>query len=152
MKHLALGCFILVYASFATLCFASGHVSDLGQLTDNVEATISHHQHQVHSGISSVSCGLGQDNCATNNVTTVLGHAAMYDSLTSFEVVSLSVALLLMMVLFLYCRRLFREIVKYGTLTWFRYKVKEPSLFLRLNFLAWTAFHTRSPNLLFIQN
>lgn len=147
MKNLALGSFILFYASFALLCFASGLVLDHDLHTENTKVVSGHNQH--NSVYTSVSCDAVEDNCIVNSINTVLGHAAMYDSVTSVELASLGLVLLLVVSIFFYCRRLFFDFIRYRFITWFRHKVNDSGVFSKLVFLAWTAFHTRSPNLLF---
>jgi hypothetical protein len=144
MKNLGLSVFILFYASFASLCFASG-LSPVS-ITESTEAAISHHQHTQETITPSVNCHSIANNCVDDKVATVLGHAAMYDSITSVELVSFGLALLFVLALCIYCRRIFREVISYGQFIWFYYQIKERNFFFKQDLLAWSLLHTRSPN------
>jgi hypothetical protein len=148
MKKIGLISLIFIYASFALVCFASVVAPKLSH-TDTV-APISHESHTGHQISPSLHCQLTPAGCVSDPLATVFGHAEMYDLITAVELVSLCALFLFVVVLFFYLHRLFRQCIIYTQGIWYQYKPKEPCFSLTLDYLAWTAFHTRSPNYIFV--
>lgn len=144
MKKIGLMGLIFVYASFALVCFAN--VTAGSVLPNTAPAYVGHGMHAEHQLSTPVDCQLTPDGCVSDKLSTVSGHAEMYDSITAVELVSFGLVLLFVVAFFFYFRRLFVKCIVYAQGIWYRYKPKEPRLFSALESLAWTAFHTRSPN------
>ncbi len=144
MKNLGWGSLIFVYASFALVCFAN--VSSTSLSFDQAVVTADHELHTGHQISPYLHCQLTPDGCVSDALAVVLSHAQMYDSITTVELVFFGLILSIVVVLCFYFRGLSCQCVVYTKGIWYSYKPKELRFSSRLDFLAWTAFHTRSPN------